>query len=338
MCGDGTNDVGSLKMADVGLAIVNKPEPDKTLKKKTKQMSMWLPRSELAGLTPQQQRERQNKHMQEYMKAMNERMGAGADQVGGSSMPDLGDACIAAPFTYRFSSMKAVKKLIQQGRTTLTTTFQMYKILSLNSLISAYSLSVLYLEGVKMGDYQATCLGMAISVMFLFISFSKPLKNLEKPRPPVSIFHWTLTLSVSIQFAMHLSVIIFLSHLAEPYIDRTDDTYEPDGEFKPNVINSIIFLQQWWLQCSVIVVNYQGRPFMQDIRENKGLYRYIFIMFSVAIVAILDMNDLVREYLQLVPFPNEEFQFTVIGALVGDFMFCYMVELMIKKRYLASFE
>lgn len=70
-----------------------------------------------------------------------------------SGMPELGDACIAAPFTYKFASLRSGIKLLQQGRTTLTTTFQMYKILSLNSLISAYTMSALYLDGVKMGDY-----------------------------------------------------------------------------------------------------------------------------------------------------------------------------------------
>jgi len=42
MCGDGTNDVGSLKRADVGLAIVNNKDPSKDDKKKKKTMSMWL--------------------------------------------------------------------------------------------------------------------------------------------------------------------------------------------------------------------------------------------------------------------------------------------------------
>ena len=51
-------------------------------------------------------------------------------------------------------------------------------------------------------------------------------------------------------------------------------------------------------------VNYTGRPFMQDLHENKKLYNYIRILFLVAVCGILDWSDIVREYLELVPFPN----------------------------------
>ena len=77
---------------------------------------------------------------------------------------------------------------------------------------------------------------------------------------------------------------------------------------------------------------------MEDISENKKLFRYMMCMFGVAICGILDWSDIVREYLELVPFPNEEFQHTAIALLVGDFVLCYLVEKIIKNAYLKTFK
>lgn len=69
-------------------------------------------------------------------------------------LPKPGDASMAAAFTAKQSSVTPCIDLLKQGRSTLVSTVQMFKILGLMSLSSAFSLSVMAFEGVKIGDLQ----------------------------------------------------------------------------------------------------------------------------------------------------------------------------------------
>ena len=133
MCGDGTNDVSALKRADVGVSIMNNSVDGANGARALKRAD--------AGVS-----------------IMNNDVNSTAQK--------LSNASLAAPFTSKFSSIHCVIDVICHGRSTLATTIQMYKILGINCLVSAYSLSALYLNGVKQGDQQATIFALIISFMF----------------------------------------------------------------------------------------------------------------------------------------------------------------------------
>lgn len=238
-------------------------------------------------------------------------------ETDGPPLVKLGDASIASPFTSKRMSIDSVASIVRQGRCTLATTLQMYQILALNSLVSAYSLSVLHLDGVKLGDRQLTITGILAAAAFFMVSRSKPLRRLSRERPAESVFAPALFLSLLGQFAMHVGALYTTSAAAKRYLPPD---FRPDvkGSFSPNILNTVVFLLSTSQQTATFVVNYKGRPFMEGLFDNVYLLRTLAACAAIVAFTVAEVSPQVNRFMQLVAFPNSQLRWFVIRVLVAD--------------------
>lgn len=406
MCGDGTNDVGALKQAHIGVALLNGSKEDLTkigdhfrvtkmkeiyekqvqMMKRFNQPAPPVPvgiahlypagpgnphfekaikqRAEKKGINIDevtngdangavetivspgaQALQQSNSNMspqQRRQQEASQKAAGWADKLSSAMMENelddaepptikLGDASVAAPFTSKLANVVAIPNIIRQGRCTLVATIQMYKILALNCLISAYSLSVIYLSGIKFGDGQVTISGMLMSVCFLSISRAKPVEALSRERPQPNILNMYILGSVLGQFAIHCATLIYLSNFVYSIVPP-DEEIDLEGEFEPSLLNSAVYLMQLIQQVSTFAINYQGRPFRESIRENKGMYWGLIACSFVAFAGSTEFFPELNEQLKLVKF-SSEFKWTLTTLMILDFCGCYVVEFVFKALF-----
>ncbi|OLY78957.1 Manganese-transporting ATPase 1 [Smittium mucronatum] len=368
MCGDGTNDVGALKQSHVGVALLNGTQED--LKKISARMRIERIKAIYDSQTKLAVRFGQPvppppKELQDHMRTLQNKGSSNSDASTSTSAPPIlptnttapsndprekvnefllsmegmedevptikfGDASVAAPFTSKLGTINSVTNIIRQGRCTLVATTQMYKILALNSLISAYSMSVLYLEGIKFGDYQATIMGILMSVCFMCISKASPIQKLSRERPHTNILNLYVLLTVLTQFIVHIAALIFLTLQVRIY--EPSGEVNVDKEFKPSLLNTAMYLISLSQQISTFAINYQGHPFRESLRENKYLYRGLMgVGIIVALCATEYSRDL-NDFMKLVEMPSK-FRDTLCFTIIGDFYLSYLVEKIVHKLF-----
>lgn len=217
----------------------------------------------------------------------------------------LGDASVASPFTSRVTSIICTKDVLQRGRCTLVTMLQIYKILGVNCLVNALVLSSLHLAGAKQGDTQLTAVGLVVAGLFFFVTKGQPLERLSKQRPPSSILTVQAIVSIIVQFCVHFICIMGVTLMSKGFLDpKYDPSLVPDGAFNPNTLNTATFLITVQATVNTFVVNYRGRPYMEDLRENKFMMRGLQFCYALLFICAMELFPPINDLLQLAPLPT----------------------------------
>mmetsp|Transcript_100697 Transcript_100697/g.285379 ORF Transcript_100697/g.285379 Transcript_100697/m.285379 type:complete len:1193 (-) Transcript_100697:154-3732(-) len=282
MVGDGTNDVGALKHAHVGVSLLTAEVQQSSMK----HAAEGRQQPDLLG-------------------------------DGGVQLVRLGDASIASPFTYKGDSIKCSLHILRCGRATLSTVLMMYKIMGLNSVMSAFAMSVLTLDGVKLGDGQTAMESLFTSLCFFLVSRSAPAKQLAKEQPTCSVFAWSVLLTLALQLAVHMSVLLSGWQLAVQFRPG-DFKRDLEGEFEVNLTNSVIFQLMAAMHASSFLANYEGHPFMQPLTANRpllySLALFVLVIFAAASEAVPELNAA----LSLASSPSDEFRQKVVCLVMAD--------------------
>jgi cation-transporting ATPase 13A1 len=265
-----------------------------------------------------------------------------------------GDASVAAPFTSKIPSIKSCVDLIRQGRCTLLSALQQQQIMMLQSIISAFVLSAISLEGARSSERQMMASSWLILTASLAFSYSTPIEQMSPQRPLKSLFHPAIFVSMMGQAAIHLGCMMYAVNLAtstmgpaalkevvefnkkvyagESVAEDPDEEPDPWAEmmtlwskpFMPNLMNTVIFLVETSQIMAVLLVNYKGRPWMKGIVENHALCLSLFITIAALFVLAWGISPELNTAIHLHEFPDDEFRWKVVTlvaiSLVGTFV------------------
>ena len=177
-----------------------------------------------------------------------------------------------------------------------------------------------------------TAMGMLGSISFMSVSRAKPLEKLSSVKPLTSIFHPSLFLSLLGQFSVHLVTMMWAVHRAKEYLDP-DHKIDLDGEFKPGILNSVVFLVSNVQQVTVFFVNLQGRPFMTGLTENRPLLWSLLATFILTFMFASETVPGLNKYFQIVPFPSDAFRDFILKILLGDVAISFLFDRAMKALF-----
>lgn len=222
--------------------------------------------------------------------------GDGANDCGALKAADVGislseaEASVAAPFTSKTFEITCVPDVIKEGRAALVTSFSCFQYMSLYSAIQFISVSILYKEGVNLGDFQFLYIDLFIIIpIAIFMSWSKAYPIMCKKRPTANLISPKILVPLLGSIIIECFFQIFGWQLGknpeEPWYRKAIPGNDEEVKCSDN---TVVFLFANFQYIFVALMLTVGPPYRESAIKNKPFIITVIttICFSIVLMGI----------------------------------------------------
>jgi cation-transporting ATPase 13A2 len=258
--------------------------------------------------------------------------GDGANDCKALKTADIGlslseaEASIAAPFTSTTTNISSIVTLLREGKTSLCTTFQLFKMIFLSSIIQSSGVFTMYYLINDYNDVQFLYIDLFILFpIIFFMAATKPSKRLTHHIPVGSLISAPILFSIVGQAVIHITAMFLALFLV-----KSQDWYFPiitDFKEKLNVSyeNTTLFLFSNIQYISTLFAYNIAKPYMKPMYTNVVLSVWITITVIVSYYIIIEPSDFVIDILTLAYLPKE-YRYELAFATFVNLAFSYLFE------------
>ncbi len=193
------------------------------------------------------------------------------------------EASIAAPFTSLVPNISCVPKLLCEGRSSLVTSFQLFRYMSLYSFVQFSSAICLYFSGGNYCDYQYLYQDLfVVFPLVLLLGRTPASSQLTKKRPSANLLSGTNLSSI----AMHM-VVAFVMQIMVYLFSRRQPDYEVDDSEPWLCYMWEATSLHWFASLQYILFAFLfafARPWKKYFVSNVGL---TFWLIGVTVASVL---------------------------------------------------
>eukprot|EP01080_Neovahlkampfia_damariscottae_P001121 gene1121-10635_t len=242
------------------------------------------------------------------------------------------EASIAAPFTSLKPTINSVLKVIEEGRCSLSTSFQMFEYIVLYSFLQSITIFLLYSINVDLSDFQFLYVDLILSTPIVFtMARTEPNEKLGKQKPDINLFSLSVITSV-----LGHALIAFLFSLFI-FIDSRNQIWlvppEPNSDYTAtkSIYGTILFILNQFQTLNIAVALSVGNPFRKSLFTNYIFTISLYILYLFGIYITLCPEFYTRWIFEFVEMTSLIYRFKLLGICFFHLFICLLYELVFVK-------